>query len=389
MKKIRAGIIGCGKFAEGEHLPNVLRSDKVELWHASSRSERGRKIAQSFGSRKITADYQDVLKDPEVDMVILSVPHEMHMFYIRETLKAGKHLLCEKPMTMTMDEAYEVIRLAKEHNVKLCVDYNRRCSPAMIDMKQAYHAHRKQPKGKARVYTQEDNRPLWAEEGMTTILMRINDESLTYGGVHIDWKEGGGLIIGEGCHWLDLMCWLMEDRPVRIFAIGSTRLNYVISVEFAGGSLGCLFFSACGTFEYPKELIEIQDHGKIFRSECFVENQYFGLGERTTKKFPLQFDYQEQTGKEGGLSGYLAKIDAMGKEYVETGKFRYVFPDKGHFGLLEAFADAILNDTASPVDEISGMRATYLSLRAMDSIRQGISLPVNIEDWEMYVHQSL
>ena len=219
--------------------------------------------------------------------------------------------------------------------------------------------------------------------------MRINDESLTYGGVHIDWKEGGGLVIGEGCHWLDLMCWLMEDRPVRISAVGSTRFNYVINVEFANGSLGCLFFSACGTFEYPKELIEIQDHGKIFRSECFVENQYFGLGERTIKKFPLQFDYQEQAGKEGGLSGYLAKIDAMGKEYAETGKFRYVFPDKGHFGLLEAFADAIRNNTVSPADEISGMRATYLSLRAMDSIRQSILLPINIEDWEMYVHQSL
>ena len=152
MKKIKVGIVGCGKFAEAEHLPNVARSDKVELWHASSRSEKGREIAQRFGSRKITADYHDVLNDSEVDMVILSVPHEMHMFYIRETLKAGKHLLCEKPMTMTMDEAYDVIRLVKEKKIKLCVDYNRRCSPAMIDMKQAYMPTGSNPKAK-RAYT--------------------------------------------------------------------------------------------------------------------------------------------------------------------------------------------------------------------------------------------
>jgi predicted dehydrogenase len=218
------------------------------------------------------------------------------------------------------------------------------------------------------------------------ILVRINDESLTYGGVHIDWKEGGGQIIGEGCHWLDLVTWLMEERPVRVTAVGSTRINYIINLEFVGGSLACLFFSACGTFEYPKELFEIQHRGKIFRSECFVENQYFGLGEHTVKKFPLQADLQPRVGKEGGLSGYLAKIDAMGREYAQTGVFRYVFPDKGHRGLLHAFADAILRDKPSPVDEVAGMRATYLCLRAMDSIRQGISLPVNIEDWEMYVH---
>ena len=383
---IRVGIIGCGKFALAQHLPNCVAAKNIELWHCSSRSEEGRKNAEKFGARKITVDYKDVLNDPEVDMVILSVPHEWHKFYLDETIRAGKHVLCEKPMTMTMNDAYDIIKAVRRKGIKLCVDYNRRFSPAMIDLKNAYWSHKKNPKGKPRVYTQEKNRPSWAEEAQTTVLMRINDESLTYGGVHIDWKEGGGQIIGEGCHWLDLMCWMMEQRPVRITAIGTTRLNYVINIEFSEGSLGCLFFSVCGSFEYHKELIEIQNQGKIFRSECFVENQYFGRGERTVKTFPLQYDYQPEVGKQGGHGGYLAKIDAMGSQYEKTGKFDYCFPDKGHRSLLEAFAEAIAEDKPSPLDEISGMRATYLSLRAMDSIRQGISLPINIEDWGMYVH---
>ena len=386
MSKIKAGIIGCGKFALGQHLPNCAAAENIELWHCSSRSETGRGYAEEFGSKKISSDYKDVLNDPEVDMVILSVPHEWHMFYLRETISAGKNVLCEKPMVMTMDEAYDVIRLVRKNGVKLCVDYNRRFSPAMIDMKQAYQSHHKNPVGKARVYTQEDNRPIWPEEKMTTMLVRINDESLTYGGIHIDWKEGGGLIIGEGCHWLDLMSWMLEDRPVRITGIGGTRLNYIINIEFENGAIGCLLFSASGSFEYPKELIEIQDQGKIFRSECFVENQYYGLSERTVKTFPLQQDFYPDAGKEGGLAGYLKKIDAMGQDYVDTGSFKYIFPDKGHFGLITSFADAIANDEPSPLNEMAGMQATYLSQRAMDSIRLGTSLPINIEDWDMYVH---
>ncbi|HOL21529.1 MAG TPA: Gfo/Idh/MocA family oxidoreductase [bacterium] len=386
MGKIRAAVIGCGKFAEAQHLPNCTSSEKVELYYCSSRSEKGRKTAERFGAKKITSDYRDILKDPSVDMVILSVPHEQHMFFLRETINAGKNVLCEKPMTMTMEDAYEVIKLVRTKGVKLCVDYNRRCSPSMIDLKNAYLSHKANPAGKPRVYTQEKNRPEWAEEGKTMVLIRINDESLTYGGVHIDWKEGGGLIIGEGCHWLDLMTWLLEERPVRVCATGSTRMNYVVNIEFESGSIGCLFFSSSGTFEYPKELIEIQHRGKIFRSECFVENQYFGRGERTIKTFPLQQDFQKEAGREGGISGYLKKIDAMGKEYVETGVFNYVFPDKGHKGLLDSFADAITKNLPSPADEIVGMRATYLSLRAMESIKTGLILPVNIEEWDMYVH---
>ena len=308
-------------------------------------------------------------------------------FYLEETIKAGKHVFCEKPMTMTMEDAYDVIKLVRRHGVKLCVDYNRRFSPAMIDMKRAYHAHKANPEGQPRVYLQEPNRQTWAEELQTMFTIRINDESRTYGGVHIDWKEGGGQIIGEGCHWLDLMCWMLEERPVRVTAVGSTRMNYIITVEFHEGALGCLAFGVGGTFEWPKELLELQHRGKFFRSECFVENHYFGLGERTVKKFPLQYDFQPQRRRRGRIVRLSGEDRRHGHGVRTNGQVQLrLRPTRDIAGLLEAFADAILHDKPSPLDEMDGMRATYLSLRAMESIRQGISLPVNIEDWEMYVH---
>ena len=85
-------------------------------------------------------------------------------------------------------------------------------------MKQAYHAHKANPQGEPRVYTQDERSP-WAEEKQSTILMRINDESLTYGGVHVDWKEGGGTIIGEGCHFIDFLTFLAGAAPVSVTAV--------------------------------------------------------------------------------------------------------------------------------------------------------------------------
>jgi len=386
MSTIRVGLIGCGKFATAQHLPNCAALPAIELFHCSSRSKTGQANAERFGAKKTTADYRDVLSDPAVDMVILSVPHEHHLFFVEETIKAGKNVLCEKPMTMTMDEAYRVVRAVREKGVKLCVDYNRRFSPAMVDMKRAFHAHRAGQRGQARVYTQEQDRRTWPEEETTNMLIRINDESATYGGVHIDWREGGGQIIGEGCHWLDLICWMLDERPVRVHGVGSTRLNYVITLEFANGALGCIFFSANGSFEYPKELVEIQDHGRLFRSECFVENQYFGRGERVLQTYPIQNDHFPDAGSEGGHAGYLAKIDAASRHFEQTGEYKYCFPDKGHRDLLQAFANSLMHDSPAPVDEMAGMRATYLSQRAMESIRVGHPLPLNVEDWDMYVH---
>lgn len=381
MKKLGVGIIGCGRFALSHHVPNCRASGLVELRHCADSSGEGRAAARRAGAARVSGDYRELLADPLVDLVILSVPHAGHMPCTRDILRAGKHLLCEKPMTMSMGESYEVARLAREAGVMVCVDYNRRFSPAMIDLKREFSA-RRESAAATRVPEGEPGRRRLAEEGRTMVLFRVNDESATYRGIHLDWHEGGGEVIGESCHWFDLMAWLLEERPVRVFAAGGTRLDHVASIEFDGGSLGCLFFSASGTFEYPKELFEIQCRGNLLRSECFVENQYFGRGEPETR----QFAFTRPGGKSGrGLSAYLADLVGAARGFRETGRYLPPAPDKGHRDLLESFAGAIISGRPSPVDETAGMRATYLCLRAADSIRSGQPVPVNIEDWDMFV----
>jgi predicted dehydrogenase len=389
MDKVRVGVIGSGAFARAEHFPNCQLNPKVELVTACSRSEDKRLSAmRDFGARKAEADAQKVFEDPEIDLIILSVPHDVHFELVIGALAAGKHVLCEKPMAMTLDESYAIIRAVKRAGTKLCVDYNRRFSPSMQHMKQRYHDHRHSPAVSAGQFVEDAARPVLPEEEASMLMIRINDESSTYRPVHLDWKTGGGQIIGETCHWLDLACWLLDDTPVRVYATGSARLSHLISLDFSQGHRACIMFSPVGTFEYPKELFELMDHAALFRNLCFVETEVYGAAGTERKNFPLQFDGCPEAGQQGGLSGYIEKLQRRAQVHAESGKQLWpdLFPDKGHYQLLDAFVDAIVNDQPAPIDERAGARATYLCRRAIDSVHSGIALPVNTEDFDMFVN---
>jgi predicted dehydrogenase len=389
MDKIRVGVVGCGAFARTEHFPNCLKNPRVELVAACDPSEEARKAAQrDFGVSKIEADPQKLFNDPDIDLLILAVPHDVHFEMIVGALKGGKHVLCEKPMAMNLDESYEIMKAVKRAGTKLCVDYNRRFAPSMEHMRARYQAHRANPTLSAGQFVEDKGRPKLPEEEASMLMVRINDESSTYRPVHLDFKTGGGQIIGETCHWLDLACWLLDDMPVRVFATGSSRLSHIITLDFAQGHKATIFFSPVGTFEYPKELFELMDSASLFRNLCFVETESYGAAGYEKKTFPLQFDECPEAGAEGGHSGYIAKLQRRAQVHAESNKTKWpdLFPDKGHYQLLDSFVDAVINDRPSPVDEHAGARATYLCLRAIESIRAGMPLPVNTEVCDMFVN---
>ncbi|MGE5530844.1 MAG: Gfo/Idh/MocA family protein [Bacteroidota bacterium] len=389
MDKIRVGVVGCGAFARTEHFPNCLKNPQVELVAACDPSEQARKAAQrDFGIPKIEADPQSLFDDPDLDLLILAVPHDVHFEIIVGALNGKKHVLCEKPMSMNLDESYEIKKAVKRSGTKLCVDYNRRFAPSMQHMRARYQAHRANPTLSAGQFVEDKGRPKLPEEEASMLMIRINDESSTYRPVHLDFKTGGGQIIGETCHWLDLACWLLDDMPTRVFATGSSRLSHIITLDFAQGHKATILFSPVGTFEYPKELFELMDNASIFRNLCFVETECFGAAGFERKSFPLQFDECPEAGVEGGHSGYIAKLQRRAQVHAESNKAKWpnLFPDKGHYQLLDGFVDALLNDKPSPVDEHAGARATYLCLRAIESIRAGMPLPVNTEVCDMFVN---
>ena len=378
-----AAQIGCGKFANIQDLPNLSRHPGINLkWACDAYLPNAEAAARKFGIPNVTADFMDVVNDPEVDFIKIATNHDVHLPIIEAAAKAGKHIFCEKPMAMENVEAYRIMAAVRRAGVKLCVDLNRRMSPAMQALKRAYLEQAANPKHSPWRYVEKVREPL-PEENLPHLNIRIQDESSSYGLVHLDPLKGGGEIMGESVHWLDLACWLFAPQlPCEITAWGSSRLSHGIYLKFDGGASMTLDFSCSGTFDYPKEQYELTHNAALFRSLNFVENTYHGIpGKETPETFPLQDDPMPEMG---------AGFDAFNRRYfrrvngsTNSKSIEYTNPltvDKGHTAMLNAFVEAILTDAPSPCDELAGFRSTFLARLAIQSIRERKTLPVQLED---------
>ncbi len=383
MKKILcAGQIGCGKFANYQDLPNLTAHENVNLkWVCDVNIENAKAAAKKFNVPCTTADYMDIINDPEVDFIKIATTHEVHQPIIEAAAKAGKHIFCEKPMAMHNEEAYKIIRAVRRGNIKICVDLNRRMSPAMQALKAKFLSHAANPVHNPWQYVEKVREPL-PEENLPHLNIRIQDESSSYGLGHLDPLSGGGEIIGESVHWLDLACWLFDDQlPTEITAWGSSRLSHGIYLKFDRGASMTLDFSCSGTFDYPKEIFELTHNAALFRSLFFVENNYYGMPENQPETFKLQHDPLPQIGD--GFNAYNEKYFAHVARSTNAKELETTTPlmvDKGHRAMLDGFVKAIINDTPSPCDEMAGFRSTFLAQLAIESIRKRQTIPVCIED---------
>lgn len=383
MEKILcAAQIGCGKFAASQDLPNLANHPKVKLKYACDVNlEQAKAAAEKHNIPCFTDNFMDIINDPEVDFIKIATSHEAHLPIIEAAAKAGKHIFCEKPMAMYDVEAYKIIRAVRRGNVKICVDLNRRMSPAMQALKKKFIEHNANPKHNPWQYVETVREPL-AEENLPHLNVRIQDESSSYGLGHMDPLCGGGSIIGESVHWLDLACWLFAPQlPCEITAWGSSRLSHGIYLKFNGGASMTLDFSCSGTFDYPKEQFELTHNAALFRCLHFVENNYYGIPGAEPEYFAPQHDPFPEMGQ--GLDAFLKKYHAKVCNSTNCKLIENTTPlmvDKGHRAMLDGFIDAIINDTPSPCDEIDGFRSTYLAQLAIESIRKRQTLPVQIED---------
>ena len=381
MKKIVAAQIGCGKFAWMQDLPNLsTHPDVFFKWCCDVNPEQAERAAREFGVPCHTTDFMDIVRDPEVNMIKVATSHEAHLPIIEAAAAAGKHIFCEKPMAMDDIEAYKIIRAVRRNNVKLCVDLNRRMAPALQALRKKFMAQAAAPQHNPWRYI-ETKRELLADENMPHLMIRIQDESASYGLGHLDPLTGGGSIIGESVHWLDLACWFFAPQlPCEITAWGSSRLSHGIYLKFNGGASMTLDFSTSGTFDYPKELYEATGNAALFRSLFFVENNYYGMPDAEKEFFELQSDSAPELGR--GFDNYMKKYAARTCGCSNLKDIENTIPllvDKGHRNMLDTFIKAIINDTPSPCDELDGFRATYLARKAIEALELKQTLPLPLE----------
>ena len=280
--KIRVALVGAGNFAAAMHLPNMVKlRDRYNLHCVMSRTgSNARAIATQFEASYATTDYDRVLSDEHVDLVLIATRHNLHGVMVLRALEAGKHVFVEKPLTLYPNDLYEIERFYQSARARtlLMTGYNRRFSPAARRIKEILRTRTTPP---------------------------IVNYRMSAGYIPLDhWvhsAEGGGRNIGEACHIYDLFNFLTESKAdsVQAAAISPTGKqyarndNFVATITYADGSVCGLTYTAFGDKSYPKETMDIFADGKVlslldYKSLAIVGGKYRGWESLTSQKGQLQ-----------------------------------------------------------------------------------------------------
>jgi polar amino acid transport system substrate-binding protein len=240
-------------------------------------------MGAKYGFASCTSDYREVLDNPKVDAVMILTPHSVHAKMVEAALSAGKHVYVEKPLCIDREEL-ESIKTAYESTggeLHLLVGYNRRFSPHAARMADVL-AGRRDP---------------------MVVSYRINAGYVPPDHwVHSE-EEGGSRVIGEVCHFIDMLQFLTNSDPTRIFAQrfsggGRTSIasdNLVLQIKMLDGSLGAVVYSASGDRALPRERIEVFTEGRSLvlddyrRLECYIQGK-----KKVHKSSSQQMGYKEE-----------------------------------------------------------------------------------------------
>jgi len=232
-----------------------------------------------------------VLADPSVNTVFIATRHDTHGTFAAAALEAGKNVFVEKPLALTQDELARILKLAPLGNdCRLMVGYNRRFSPLARQARQNFE----------RI------------AGPLLINYRVNAGFLP----REHWtqtEQGGGRILGEVCHFVDLMQYLTGSEPSHVYAISVTadnaqmpdEDNVIISLSFKNGSVGHISYIACGDKSLRKERVEIFGGGHSFIIDDFKVGEHYAGGSRRRLKMPGKGHKQE-------VEAFLKAVDEGG-----------------------------------------------------------------------------
>jgi predicted dehydrogenase len=323
--EIAVGLIGAGNLARWVHLPVLKEISGVRLRAVcSAQPARSKGYAMRFGSDYCCTDYNEILADPQIQAVVIVTRNRYHGQQALEALRAGKDVFVEKPMVLTEQECAELFQEVSDTGRQLTVGFNRRFVP----------------------FYQEIRRELAKRTGPAVLNCRINSPGISGNYWMADPKEGGA-ILGEACHFTDLMYWLLDSEPVNVSAyslppgkdvVGEN--NLVASFRFADGSIGNLTYCTVGSATSAGERVEAFAPGLGASSENF-------------RRLVVQ------------------------KNLVRTRSLW--FADKGYREQMESFFSRLRQGVPPEITVADGARATICCLRMLSSARELIPFTI---DWQ-------
>ncbi|MAE66088.1 MAG: hypothetical protein CMJ18_17595 [Phycisphaeraceae bacterium] len=367
-RTINAGFLGVGNFIGKTHLPHVFDHPRLRVHTlCDQREDLLDQRAARFAPLKTTTDYRAMLDDPEVDLVFIGTRGDQHARFVVEAARCGKHVVVEKPMTHTQEESEQVVKTVVENDVRLLVGFNRRSAEATRQTRA--------------LFTQVRDGPVSIYYRIVTDIMHAPDYYA------FDLARGGGHMIMEGVHVLDILTWLVGSEPVRIYAQGALASDDSVMITFADGTVATFILSRNGGQCYPKEAMEIYTGRSTIVLDHFCELRADVYPDRFVRKtWPFRFDEVDdvpgRTGRDGGIELHYRKSAVLRESNAYWDK--PLEPDKGHYDALDRFTDALLHGTPAPCDEIDGARATCMGLKALESIRR--NAPVDVREEEYFLH---
>lgn len=289
------GIIGAGNFTKMTVLPSMKGLGAHYKYISSAGGLTAKALANKYGFAFSTTNYQEILNDAEVDLVMITTRHNQHAGMTVAALQAGKHVFVEKPLALNNEELQQVEAAWQQANSNqqprmVTVGFNRRFSPFI-------------QKAKALVGT--TNTPV-------NIIATMNAGFIPPEVWVHDMQVGGGRIIGEACHFIDLMVYLTGSKVTAVVmnAMGTNPAentdNAIITLQFANGSQGVINYFANGSKAYSKERIEIYSQGRTLVLDNFRKMEGFGfkgfskMSSRQDKGHKKQFELLIQRTREGG-----------------------------------------------------------------------------------------
>ena len=189
------GIIGSGNFTSSTLLPNLHKIKAVIKYIASSGGLSSTIMAKKYKIARSTTNYKEILEDKEVDLVMVTTKHHMHANMTIEAIKSGKSVFVEKPLALNHKELDEIIKLYNSNEVNITVGFNRRFAPLAKKMKKA----------------------LGNLTNPINIIATMNAGFVPKEAWLHDMEIGGGRIIGEACHYIDLCTYLTNSSVVSVF----------------------------------------------------------------------------------------------------------------------------------------------------------------------------
>jgi len=286
------GVIGAGNFTKMVIVPTMRKLGYKIKYIASEKGLSSTVLAKKYKIAYATSDYREILHDTEVNAVAITVRHNMHANLVLEALKAGKHVFVEKPLALSLQELDEIEEIYQKSGKTVTVGFNRRFSPFAQKAKE-----------------------LIKDAGPINVIANMNAGFIPANSWVHDLKVGGGRIVGEACHLIDLITYFTGSLVDEIVMSAAGQEpdestdNATLTLKYKNGSLGVINYFSNGNKAYSKERIEIYSQGRNLVIDNFRKLECYGFSSGG-------FSRSQDKGHQNQFKQLQSRLSEGGKELI-------------------------------------------------------------------------